>query len=77
MTADIESLVLEHLRAIRADLRDVKERVTGVEVQLSAMGQQLAGLTTALYGNRSDFNDIKRRVERIERRLELSDEQQI
>lgn len=47
MTADIENLVLEHLRAIRADMADVKLRVTQIDVQLSAMGQQLAGLTSA------------------------------
>lgn len=46
MTADIENLVLEHLRAIRADMADVKLRVTQIDVQLSAMGQQLAGLTS-------------------------------
>jgi hypothetical protein len=49
MTAEIESLVLEHLRAIRADIADLKREVTGNSVQLSAMGQQLAGLTAAVY----------------------------
>ena len=73
MTADIESLVPEHLRAIRADLGDVKARITGVEVQLSAMGQQLAGLTTAVYSGRSELDELRRRVERIERRLDLRD----
>ena len=37
------------------------------------MGQQLAGLTTAVYSGKSDLDSLKRRVERIERRLELSD----
>lgn len=49
MTADIESLVLERLRAIRADIADIKREVTANSVQLSAMGQQLAGLTAAVY----------------------------
>ena len=66
---NVESLVLEHLRAIRADLADVKDRLTGVEVQLSAMGQQLAGLTTAVYSGKSDTDSFRRRLERIERRL--------
>jgi len=70
---NVESLVLEHLRAIRADLADVKDRLTGVEVQLSAMGQQLAGLTTAVYSGKSDTDSFRRRLERIERRLDLSD----
>jgi len=55
MTADIENLVLEHLRAIRADIADLKNRMTGVEVQLSALGQQVAGLTTAVYSGKSRY----------------------
>lgn len=73
MTADIENLVLEHLRAIRADMTDVKLRVTQIDVQLSAMGQQLAGLTSAVYSGKSDMDDLRRRIERIEKRLELND----
>ncbi|MDS4025963.1 MAG: hypothetical protein RKO25_03070 [Candidatus Contendobacter sp.] len=73
MTTDIESLVLEHLRAIRADLGDVKARITDVEVPLSAMGQQLVGLTTAVHSDRSELDELRRRVERIERRLDLRD----
>lgn len=73
MTADIENLVLEHLRAIRADMADVKLRVTQIDVQLSAMGQQLAGLTSAVYSGKSDMDDLRRRIERLEKRLELND----
>lgn len=73
MTAEIESLVLEHLRAIRADIADMKNRMTGVEVQLSAMGQQIGALTTAVYSSKSDVDDLRRRVERLEHRLELND----
>lgn len=73
MTAEIESLVLEHLRAIRADIADLKREVTSNSVQLSAMGQQLAGLTMAFYGSKSDLDDLKRRMDRVERRLELTE----
>lgn len=73
MTADIENLVLEHLRAIRADMADVKLRVTQIDIQLSAMGQQLAGLTSAVYSGKSDMDDLRRRIERLEKRLELND----
>ena len=71
---NVESLVLEHLRAIRSDLADVKERLTGVEIQLSAMGQQLAGLTTAVYSGKSEIDGFRRRLERIEQRLDLVDQ---
>ena len=73
MTDNVENLVLELLRAIRADIADLKDRMTGVEIQLSAMGQQMAGLTTAVYSGKSDIDTLKRRVERLEQRLELRD----
>lgn len=73
MTAEIDSLVLEHLRAIRADIADLKREVSGNSIQLSAIGQQLGALTTAVYGGKSDMDEVKRRIDRIERRLELND----
>ena len=44
-----------------------------VLAEIAALGQQLAGLTTAVYSGKSDLEDMKRRVERLERRLELRD----
>lgn len=73
LTADIDSLVLEHLRAIRADIADLKREVSGNSIQLSALGQQVAGLSVAVYGGKSDLDEVKRRIDRIERRLELND----
>ena len=68
-----ENLVLEHLRAIRADIAELKREAANTNVQLSAMGQQLGALTTAVYGGKSEIDGIKLRIERIERRLELAD----
>jgi septal ring factor EnvC (AmiA/AmiB activator) len=73
MTENVENLVLEHLRAIRADLADVKREVRENSVQIALLGQQLGALTTAVYSGKSEMEDFKRRLERIERRLELSD----
>lgn len=73
MTDDTTNLVLEHLRAIRSDIGEMKQRLGSVEIQLSAMGQQIGALTTAVYSSRSDMDDLRRRVERIEQRLELAD----
>ncbi|HRW67451.1 MAG TPA: hypothetical protein P5032_17265 [Candidatus Competibacter sp.] len=61
MTADTENLVLEHLRAIRATLGEHGERLSHIEVQLSALGQQVAGLATAVYAGRSAMDSLKRR----------------
>lgn len=71
MTDNVENLVLEHLRALRADMGEVKQRLSSLDLQMAAMGQQLAGLTTAVYGSKSDMEDFRRRLERVERRLDL------
>ena len=73
MTDNVENLVLELLRAIRADVADIKDRLTGVEIQVSALGQQLAGLTTAVYSGKSEIDTFRRRLEHVERRLDLRD----
>ena len=73
MTDDVESLVLEHLRAIRTDVTGLKNEVATTNLQLSAMGQQIGALTTAVYSGKSELDELKRRIERIERRLELQD----
>ncbi len=74
MNADeLASLTLEHLRAIRAKQDEQGNELAVIRLELSAIGQQLAGLTTAVYSGKSELDDLRRRVERIERRLELND----
>lgn len=73
MTENTENLVLEHLRAIRADIGDIKDRVTQVELNTAMLGQKRGALTTAVYSGKNETQDLWRRVERIEQRLELSD----
>ncbi len=73
MTDNAENLVLEHLRAIRADIGDIKDRLTQVELNTAMLGQQLGALTTAVYSGKNETQDLRRRVERIEQRLNLSD----
>jgi hypothetical protein len=75
MANNVENLILEHLRAIRADLAAVREilqdhgrRMTSLEL---AVGN-LAATEMSHYANtavRADRTD--ERLERIERRLEL------
>ncbi|WP_295583281.1 hypothetical protein [uncultured Lamprocystis sp.] len=48
MTADIESLVLEHLRAIRAKQDHHSERLDRIEIRLSAIEQTLGSLYALL-----------------------------
>ena len=73
MTEDIQFLMLEHLKALRAgqveirlELMDIKSRLTSLEVHMGEMQAQYA--TQSLRIDR-----IEERLGRIERRLELVD----
>ena len=71
MTAEIENLVLEHLRAIRATQADHGERLNRIEIRLGVIEQTLGSLYALSGSDREMVNSLARRVERIERRLEL------
>ncbi len=74
MTAEeLASVTLEHLRAIRAKQDEQGDELAAIRLELSAMGQQIGALTTAVYSGKSELDSLKRRVERIEHRLELSE----
>jgi len=78
--SNIESLVLEHLRAIRSKQTDHDERFDRLESQLSSLELTVAGMRRDLahmYGDTVEQyvrNDhLNARIERLERRLELRD----
>ena len=73
MTADIESLVLEHLCAIRGDISEMKQRLDRMDLRLSAIEQTLGSLYALSASDRETLQSVIKRVERIKRRLELSE----
>lgn len=73
MTENIESLVLEHLRAIRTDITDIKDRLNRIEIRISIVEQTLGGLYALAGSDHESLRSLTRRVERIERRLDLHD----
>lgn len=80
MTENIENLVLEHLRAIRAKqaeqderLSRIESRLSSLEIVVSGMRRDLGHMYADVIEGRAWFDDLRRRVERIERRLDLSD----
>jgi len=73
MTADIERLVLEHLCAMPGDIADIKQRLDRMDLRLSVMEQTLGGLYALFASDRETLQTVVHRVERIERRLELTD----
>ncbi len=76
MGENIESLILEHLRGMRADLtairedvREVKQRLTSLELSVSGLKRDYA----QLYGDLAEQHTrYDRLTERIERRLDLA-----
>lgn len=77
MTDATENLVLEILRGIRADLTDLRtetrEGLREVRSRLAAIEHQGAGHTLDAANVHARYDEILRRIERIERRLELSE----
>ena len=73
MTDEMTNLVLEHLRHIRAKVDRIDERVDRVEIRLSAVEGHFANLMVSEAAQNSAIDHISRRLERIERRLELAE----
>ncbi len=73
MSSETDNLVLEQLRLIRKEIAELKDGQAATRLEISALGQQVAGLTTAVYAGHDRFAILEQRIERIERRLELTD----
>lgn len=69
-----ENLVLEHLRAIRRVLDEHGERLDRMDLRLSAIESTLGSLYALSASDRDTIQSVIKRVERIERRLELREE---
>jgi hypothetical protein len=41
---EVDNIILEQLRALRKEVAEIKDGLTSVRVEISALGQQLAGL---------------------------------
>jgi hypothetical protein len=73
VTDDTTNLVLEHLRAIRTDIARLGNRLDTMSAELTAIRQHLGGVVTIQDHDHGDIAEIKSRLDRIERRLELTD----
>jgi hypothetical protein len=71
MNENVENLVLEHLRAIRADMVRLADSMRTMQSEMSAMRQHLAGVVTLQEHDHGDIAALKSRVDRIEKRLDL------
>jgi hypothetical protein len=73
VTEDVENLVLQHLRVIRADMMEMKVDMAGMRAEMLIMRQHMAGLLGAQNLQDSEIAGLKVRLDRIEKRLELVD----
>ena len=71
---DPDNLVLEHLRAIRADMGKMADWMQTLSVEMTAIRQHLSGVVTIQDHDHQDIASIKTRLDRIEKRLELIDQ---
>jgi tetrahydromethanopterin S-methyltransferase subunit G len=78
MTDETENLILEHLKRfqggqerIERELKEVKGRLSQVEIGMAAVRGDVAHLSGDVAGLRLAFDTMSERIDRIERRLEL------
>jgi len=75
--SDTDNLVLEILRQMRGDTLDLRNEVRDgfnrIELRLGLVEQALASLLSVSASDRDEIRALKSRIERIERRLELTD----
>ena len=67
-------MILEILKKMQGDLSSVKREVTTLAVRCSAIEDHMRGVITAQFGMQADLSAVNSRLDRIERRLELSEE---
>jgi hypothetical protein len=63
VTTEPESLVLEHLRAIRGDTAKMADATRLLSVEMTAIRQQLAGIVTIQDHDHGEVAAIKHRLE--------------
>ena len=80
MTDNVENLILEHLRSLRAgqdrlenEMREVAARLTSLEASTAAGRRDSAHNYEEVIRQQSSIDQIKARIDRIERRLEMVD----
>ena len=73
MNENVENLVLEHLRFIRADMAAMKDVMGTMRAEMLIIRQHVAGLVGSQALHDVQIAGLTTRLERVERRLELID----
>jgi hypothetical protein len=73
MTEETTNIVLEHLRHIRARVDGLTDDMRQVILRLGAIERHVAGLHISDVSQNAEIDMLKTRLDRVERRLELTD----
>lgn len=73
MQEKTENIVLEHLKAIRKDLYDLKEGQRLTNERLSGIEHHQAGFHVNINNQSEEIEALKTRLEQVEKRLDLHD----
>lgn len=73
MAQEPRDLILEVLRRLDGKFDVMSEEMRSMNMRMAAMESHLAALHTGDVDQNSELDRLKRRVDRIERRLELTD----
>lgn len=74
MNEKVENLILEHLRAMRADMSTIAGKVDALQGEMISMRQHFAGFLGHQVVQDQRVAEMDDRLERIEKRLELRSE---
>ena len=76
---NVENIIIEHLRAIRADIgaikddvREVKTRLTHLETGIASLKRDSAHQYDETASSNARYDRLSESLERLEKRLELS-----
>lgn len=75
MNEKVENLVLEQLRQLRADNGKIIDEIRGLRSEVTAFRHHVRGLETMQDQHQDSLMSVRERLDRIERRLELTDAQ--
>ena len=67
-------LLLEHLKSIQTKLKEHDNRFSWIEKELRAIKAHVAGLVQSDLNRDADYASLALRIDRIERRLEIHDD---
>ena len=67
MTDEVENLVLEHLRAIRADVADVRRDVRDIKTRLSSLENQVVQMHKSVAFIHEDLAGVNVRLDSLGR----------